>query len=397
MKQPSLYKLRGAVRITVTGGDIEALINMVAEQGLEVWNLRAHDGRKAEMNILLPHFFRLRPLLKRTGCRVKVTERSGIPFFMARLMKRKFFLGGMVLFVIAMFALSSMVWNVEVKGNVKIPTDVVLAAAKKEGIYPFQWGFRLQSQDKLSRQLALALPDVTWIGVSKEGTTITIQVVESAQPQREPLLNPRHLVSKSDAVVTQIYAEQGRPVVQKDTRVKKGQVLISGILGDEENTENVVAKGEVRGLVWREYEVEVPLVQKHNTMTGESKERFYVVLGDWAVQLWGYGKTPFSSFNTASDHKPLTWRSFTLPMGWLTETDMETTQQEEQKTVEWARTKGLEGARNDIIAKNGKGTKILSEKILHEKKENGKVYMKVLFEVEESIAEELPLVHSQGE
>ena len=37
-------------------GDIEALINMVAEQGLEVWNLRAHDGRKAEMNILLPHF-----------------------------------------------------------------------------------------------------------------------------------------------------------------------------------------------------------------------------------------------------------------------------------------------------------------------------------------------------
>lgn len=61
-------------------GDIEALINTLAEQGLEVWDLRAHDGRKAEMNILLPHFFRLRPLLKRTGCRVKVTHRSGFPF-----------------------------------------------------------------------------------------------------------------------------------------------------------------------------------------------------------------------------------------------------------------------------------------------------------------------------
>lgn len=255
----------------------------------------------------------------------------------------------------------------------------------------------MQSQDKLSRQLALALPDVTWIGVSKEGTTITIQVVESAQPKREPLLNPRHLISKSDAVVTQIYAEQGRPVVQKDMRVKKGQVLISGILGDEENTKTIVAKGEVRGLVWREYQVEVPLVQKHNTMTGESKERFYMVLGNWAIQLWGYGSTPFSSFDTESNHKPLTWRSFTLPMGWLTEKDLETREHEQQQTVEWARTKGLEGARNDIMAKNGKGTKIISEKILHEKKENGKVYMKVLFEVEESIAEELPLVHSQGE
>ena len=76
---------------------------------------------------------------------------------------------------------------------------------------------------------------------------------------------------------------------------------------------------------------------------------------------------------------------------------METSFHQEEQSVAWAKTKGLEGARNDILAKNGKGTKILSEKILHEKKENGKVYMKVLFEVEESIAEELPLVHSQGE
>ncbi|MEN1988762.1 sporulation protein YqfD [Paenibacillus hubeiensis] len=397
MKQPSLYKLRGNVRITVTGEKIEALINLLTEQGMEIWDLRARDAHTAEMNVLLPHFFRLRPLLKRTGCRMRVTKRNGFPFFLDRLWKRKFFLGGMLFFIVALFALSSMVWSVEVKGNVKIPSDVVLAAAKKEGLYPFQWGFRLQSQDKLSKQLALALPDVTWVGVSKEGTTVTIQIVESAQPKPEPLLNPRHLVSKTDAVITNIYAEQGRPVVQKDMRVKKGQVLISGILGDEENTRTVVAKGEVKGLVWREYEIEVPLVQKHHTMTGESKERFYVVLGNWAVQLWGYGDTPFRSYDTKSDHKPLTWRSLTLPFGWLTETDLETQDRQEQHTEEWARAKGLEGARNDIIAKNGKGTKILSEKILHEREENGKVYMKVLFEVEESIAEELPLVPSQGE
>ncbi|MBR2563555.1 MAG: sporulation protein YqfD [Paenibacillus sp.] len=397
MKQPSLYKLRGTVRITVTGGDIETLINMITEQRLNVWDLRAHDGRQAEMNILLPHFFRLRPIVKGTGCRVKITHRSGFPFFMARLLRRKFFVGGMLCFVAALFALSSMVWNVEVKGNVTIPTDEVLAAARKEGIYPFQWGFRMKSQDKLSKQLALALPNVTWIGVTKEGTSVTIQVVESAQPTREPLQNPRHLISKSDAVITQIYAEQGRPVVQKDMRVKKGQVLISGILGDEENTKTVVAKGEVRGMVWREYDIQVPLIQKHQTMTGESKERFYVVLGDWAIQLWGYGNTPFRSYDTETYHKPLTWRSFQLPMGWMTEKDMETSFHQEEQSVAWAKTKGLEGARNDILAKNGKGTKILSEKILHEKKENGKVYMKVLFEVEESIAEELPLVHSQGE
>lgn len=81
MKRPSLYKLRGAVRIKVTGGDIETLINTITEQRLSVWDLRAQDGRQAEMSILLPHFFRLRPIVKGTGRRVKIVHRSGFPFF----------------------------------------------------------------------------------------------------------------------------------------------------------------------------------------------------------------------------------------------------------------------------------------------------------------------------
>lgn len=54
-------------------------------------------------------------------------------------------------------------------------------------------------------------------------------------------------------------------------------------------------------------------------------------------------------------------------------------------------------AQRDLLAKYGTDTVILEQKILHEKSDNGKVYMKVLFEVEQNIAEELPIVQSQGE
>lgn len=91
MKQPSLYKLRGNVRITVTGEKIEALINLLTEQGVEIWDLRARDAHTAEMNVLLPHFFRLRPLLKRTGCRMRVTKRNGFPFFWIDCGRESFF------------------------------------------------------------------------------------------------------------------------------------------------------------------------------------------------------------------------------------------------------------------------------------------------------------------
>ena len=213
---------------------------------------------------------------------MKITHRSGFPFSWPVCSAESFCRRAA-----ALFALSSMVWDVEVKGNVTIPTDEVLAAAKRKASTLFN-GVPDEKSGQAFQTAGAGLPDVTWIGVTKEGTRVTIQVVESAQPKREPLLNPRHLISKTDAVVTQIYAEQGRPVVQKDMRVKKGQVLISGILGDEENTKTIVAKGEVRGMVWREYEIQVPLIQKRQTMTGRVKSDFM-----WCLETgqFNYGDT----------------------------------------------------------------------------------------------------------
>ncbi|MFK4340933.1 MULTISPECIES: sporulation protein YqfD [unclassified Paenibacillus] len=397
MKHPALTKLRGTVTLAVKGESVEAFINLLTEHQIPVWNVRPMGTRHAEMNLLLPHVFLLRPFLRRTGCKMHILKRQGIPFTVARLAKRKFFLVGLAVFWVGLFLMSSLIWDVEVKGNDKLSTEAVLKAARQEGLYPFQWSFRVSSQDKLSRALMQKLPEASWIGVEKQGTSVTIQVVEASQPTPEPLYSPRHLISKADAVVTEIFAEQGRPVVHKNTRVKKGAILISGTLGDEENQQQVVAKGEIKGLVWHEYEISSPTVRRSSTYTGNSHERLYLVLGNRAVQLWGYGKIPYSAHKTTVEHDPLTWRSFRLPVGWMTENVRETKIHEDKLTEAEAQNRGIEGARANILAKYGKGTKIMSQKILHEKRENGKVYMKVLFEVEQNIAEELPLVHNQGE
>ncbi|HWO54627.1 MAG TPA: sporulation protein YqfD [Paenibacillus cookii] len=399
MKIPTLSGVRGCVQITVRGEGINRLINALAEAGIPVWDIRpASNNQTADMKLLLRDFHALRPLLKRTGCRMHVARRIGLPFRLAKLYKRKFFAAGIGAFFLLLFVLTSLVWNINVVGNEKIPTEDILKAAKEEGVRPYQWIFRLKEPDKLSRALSLKLPETSWIGVERKGTTITIQVVEAEKPEKEPLASPRHLVSKSDAVITSIYAEQGRPLVQKNTRVKKGQVLISGILGDgEARSQVVVAKGEVKGLVWHEYQLEVPLVQKRKIYTGERKDKSYLVLGNRAIQLWGYGKEPFAKSETLTERDPLTWRSIALPIGWMTEKVMEVTETQETLQPEEAKKLGLEAAIRDILAKYGNDSQIISQKILHEKRENGKVYMKVLFEVEEKIAEELPIVQSQGE
>lgn len=392
MKEPPLASLRGFVTLHVTGPQVERLINAVTGAGIIIWDVRpAGDG--ASLNVLLHDFFRLRPLLRKTGCRMHVTARYGLPFRVARLLRRKFFAAGVLIFGVGLVLLCSMVWNVRVEGNSRIPDEDILEAARKEGVYPFQWIWRMKESDELSRELTSLVPGLTWAGFHRTGTSITIQVVEADRPESKPLLSQRHLVSRTDAVVTEIYAEQGRPVVSRNTRVKKGDILISGVLGDEENRQLVVAKGEVKGLVWHEYNLEIPLKRTGSAYTGERKDRTYLVLGKWAVQLWGYGDSGFAKSRTLSEPDMLSWRSFQLPLGLLTEKELEIQYTAETLTPEAAHEEGLLRAKKDIYARYGADSVIKSQKILHEKKENGKVYMKVLFEVEERIAEELPIVN----
>ncbi|MEK3788245.1 sporulation protein YqfD [Paenibacillus sp. FSL K6-1230] len=397
MKNSTLTWIQGHVRLVVKGERIAELVNLLTVQGIHVWDVVSLGEQMSSMRVLLPDFFRLRPLLKRTGSRMHVYERRGLPFQLSRLGRRAFFAAGVGIFVLVLVLMSSLVWNVEVRGNDRLTADRVLQAAKSEGLYPYQWKFRLMSQDKLSQALMRRLPDTSWVGVEIRGTEVIIQIVEAEKPEPTKLLSPRHLISKADAVITEIYAEQGRPVVSRNTRVKKGDILISGMIGDEQHAQMVVAKGEVKGMVWHEYEIEIPLEQHRKSYTGNSYDKLYLVLGNRAIQMWGYGQKPYAAYETVTEHNPLTWRDLRLPVGWMTERVMESQKATHVVSEAEAKISGIEHAKKQIIAKYGKGTEILGQKILHEKRENGKVYMKVLFEVEQYITEELPIVYNQGD
>lgn len=393
MRSPLLSSIKGIVTIIVSGENQSQFINEMTKEGIVAWDLKPLADGGLRLKVSVPHFFLLRPVLKRTGCRLNIQKRSGLPFALFRLWKRKGFMIGFVLFASLIIGLTSIVWDVEVQGNHKIAEEDILRAAQEEGLHRYQWIYNLNSQDKLAETLTRKLPNTSWVGISRIGTKYVIEVVEASQPKDNSLLTPHHLVSKTDAVISHIYAERGQPKVKKNDRVRKGQILISGIQGGQ----TVVSKGVVKGIVWHEYDISVPLTYKQKVYTGNMKRKGYLYFGQTAIQLSGYGKIDYIQSKVLSDLNPVRWRDLKLPFGYMTETVFETTEMELTRTTKQAQLEGIERARSDVLAKYGIDSTIQSEKILHEKTDNGKVYMKVLFEVEQDITEELPLVHNQGE
>lgn len=393
MRSEIITLIRGFVRIQVKGEHTEVLLNRLVDERILVWNISRLES-VLEADIHLSDYFRLRPLLKETGCRTRITGRFGLPFWLARLERRKFLVGGVFMFVIGLYLLSSLIWSVEIVGNERVSTREVLEVAAEQGIHPLAWKFRLPDLDELSSRLMQNLPDAAWVGIAIRGTQVTIEIVENIIPEERELMNPRHLVSTSDAVITEIYAERGKPLVRRNMRVKKGDILISGIIGSEHMQNIVVAKGEVKGLVWYEYELNTPLQQTRKVYTGNEQNKFYIVLGNRALKITGYGQEKYERDVTLSEKHILRWRQWSIPIGWLSEQEKEVRLDTYEISEENAKQIGLAQARADIIARFGQDAIIHSEKILHEQMENGKVYMKVLFEVEHLISEERPIVYT---
>ncbi len=71
---------------------MEELINRMAVMQMSVWDIHYSAEQQAKMFVTIPDFFRLRPLLKETGSRIRIKERHGLPFWLDKLEKRKFFL-----------------------------------------------------------------------------------------------------------------------------------------------------------------------------------------------------------------------------------------------------------------------------------------------------------------
>ncbi|QQE73080.1 sporulation protein YqfD [Brevibacillus composti] len=384
--------MSGHVRITVRGKRFERFLNMAIRQGIRVWNIRRVGTETCSCDLLVQDFFRLRPLLKETGCRVHVQKREGLPFFLLSMRRRAGFYTGVALFCFGLYMLSSFVWQVEVVGTKKLHPQTVAKAAAQLGIKEGVWKVKLSEPGQIQQEMLKLIPQASWIGVSIQGTKAVIQVVEKEEPEKPVPLGPRHLVAKKRAVVHTVLPEVGKKMVSVHQVVDKGQLLISGIIGNEERQRAVAAKGTVKGEVWYISEVSVPTARVHYELTGDKQQLQYLLVGPYALQIWPWKVEPFVHAETFEVRKAPKIADYSLPLGWKTVTHVETKAVKRELSMEEAVALGKQTAREDILRKAGGDAVIHDEKVLHVKRENGKVYLSIHFSVIEEITQEQPIV-----
>lgn len=392
MKNFWYNKLSGYVTVKIEGGSLERFLNKLIREKVQIWNVNRIDYHTVIFQMFIKDIPQLREAVHFHPVKVRFIKKSGLPFSLKRMKKNTGFVLGAVIAVFIIFLLSNMIWKIEIKGaspevEYKITNQLKQLGVKKGG---FQ--FFIDDPETLQRKLSAMNEEITWIGVDLKGTTYHFQVVEKEQPEVKKENGPQHLVAKKEAVIVDYFVEKGQPVVSINDFVKPGQLLVSGIIGKENQPEFVSATGKIFGKTWYDTEVEVHLKNKFELLTGKEKKTTAIKIGNFLIPIWGFHKEQFKNEQREQEEKTLKFLKWTLPIGIKKTTIREVEIHEKLYTEKEAKGLALSIAKRNLSESIPKDAKIVDEKVLHENVENGKLKLLISYDVIENIAKEEPII-----
>ena len=306
--------LRGYLKIKVWGYSPERFMNLCSNHHILLWDIARQEDCYT-MYISLSDFYKLRPIVKKTGTRAAVLERYGLPFFIRKMRKRKVFALGLPCCLAFLIAMSQFVWAIDFEGNVSITDDVLLDFLAENGV---DYGVAKNKVDieALEAGLRENFDIITWTSARIEGTHIIVKIKENELAVEEETEDDKenwpgsNLVATQDGVVVSILTRQGVPKVTDGTSVQKGDILVSGavpVMADDGTVREYQfchADADVALVYEIPVHEEQPLLYEYKNYTNREKKDLFFSLGHKRYIL-KLGECRFVKYDTILDSRQL--------------------------------------------------------------------------------------------
>lgn len=272
--------LKGYIIVRVEGINPEKFINMASRNGISLCDIDRINYTTIQLKMNPNEYRLLKDITKKTNTKISIKKKEGLNFLFYKFSKRKFFTFGIAIFTCIMLYMSSLVLNIEIYGNKKVNTEKIYKAVKNAGLIEGKIKYKINLRDVESKVLK-EINEISMINIKFLGTKAKVEVIEREMP---PIIEKdniaTNIVANKDGIILKILTYRGQRMVDVGDFVKKGQILISGVILDNNNVPSSIvrAKGKIIARTWYEAIKEIPLDYKYNERTGKVKIRSYIIL-----------------------------------------------------------------------------------------------------------------------
>ena len=290
----------------------------------------------------------------------------------------------LILSIIFLYFLSNIIFSIDVIYN---DSEIVNLINKELAKYAIKKYKIKKSYDYLEKVKEKILNDnrdtLEWLEIEESGTKYIVRLVERKKETKQNEYQYQSIIASKDATITSIKAYSGEKVKQVNEYVKKGDVIINGILTKPDGANLYTkAKGVVLGEVWYKVSVEYPLYYKEERVTGKNKSVISIYFLNKEMPILPYKK--YKQFKRQS--KILIENTF-IPFKITKEKLYEVIIKEDIYTSEEAVQKAIEESKLKIKEKNKNIIDVKDVQILDKENLNSKIKINLFVSVIEDITE----------
>lgn len=306
--------LKGYVVLFGEGGFPERFINLCSSNKIDIRNVKMYkDTIIAECGI--KSYGKIRKIAKKSGMKVRIVSKHGLPFFIHRNRKRTGIIFGLVFMVVMTMLLSGRIWVISVSGNEKIPAEEILNSFCELGVKTGVKKDGLNAKEIASRSLT-EVDGIMWSAVNIDGCRVTIEIKEQVKKEivTEEKETPSNIAASDSGQIIKIENFIGTPVVQPGSAVEKGDIIVSGaVINKDESVSFYKADANVIARTKNTVSSAMAYVQDMRVYSKVKKKKFITF---FAVTLpLNYVNTPKGEYDFSRTEDFLSSDGGKLPVG----------------------------------------------------------------------------------
>lgn len=383
--------LTGSLTLCADGPFAERLINIFKHRGFPIWDIKRCGSCRILFKTDIPSFKHIRTPARRTKSRVRIIQRNGLPFILNRYRHRYFLVPGIVLFAIMLFYASTHIMGITVFGNTRIDTDVINSALEECGLY---LGAKTSDidNDSIRNKMMLKLDELAWIGINANGSRVYIEIVERVEKESGPDKDgiACNLVASKDGEIEGLEIREGQTVVKTGSGVRKGDVLVSGIVDNATNGfRYVTARGAVFAKTTYSKTQSFPLKYTETLQTENRRNKYTISILNFDIPLFFNDNAPFEIYEFSEQVNEFRLPIDIIPSLFIKKQSyIENISVEKTRTPAQAITDGSAILSLELRSELAEGVEILEENTTHTLNEHGEVEVNVSLICRENIAEQ---------
>lgn len=176
---------------------------------------------------------------------------------------------GIIILFLGVYISSLFVWRIDVSGNNTVSDEEIIDLLEDSG---FSLGKFIPNvrYDDIHNKFLMCSDNISWISINIKGNVASVLVKERMHENFTPKITYTNVVSKEDAQIALVQLYSGEKVVSLGDIVKKGDLLISGVINSQSlGTRYIHANGIVKGYVNKPISLKIPLTCEKKVYAGD--------------------------------------------------------------------------------------------------------------------------------